>query len=201
MSTRARPVQGPLLALAFLLLPVLQGCATLQELVALRQVDFSLARVSGVALAGVEISRIQRFEDLGIADVARLTTALARQEAPLSMVVHVAARNPEGNRQARVTGLEWQLFLQDRETIAGGLPTSIAIPPGSTADIPLEMHLNLVDFFQGNARDLVNLALALAGQEAPATTLRLQAVPTVETPLGPLRYPEPITIARRTTGG
>ncbi|MEX2527343.1 MAG: LEA type 2 family protein [Gemmatimonadota bacterium] len=201
MPTRFRPVRSRFLALALIFVPGLQGCATLQELAALRQVEFSLDRVSGVALAGVEISRIRSFEELSLTDVARLTTALARQEAPLSMVIHVAARNPEGNRQARVTGLEWQLFLQDRETVSGGLPESIAIPTGSTGDIPLEIRLDLLDFFQGNARDLVNLALALGGQEAPATTLRLQAIPTVETPFGPLRYPEPITIARHSAGG
>lgn len=188
-----------LLVLSALLLGS-SGCATLQQMAALRQVDFSLDRVSALTLAGVDLSRVRSYDDLGVVDVARITAAVATRRLPLDFTLHVRADNPEGNGQARMTALDWTLFLQDRETVSGGLPSAVLIPAGGRAEIPLGIRLDLLEFFDGSGRDLVNLALSLAGQEAPPTTVRLQAVPTVDTPLGPIRYPAPITVAS-TVGG
>ncbi len=181
-------------------LPGLSGCATLQQMAALRQVDFSLDRVSGLSLAGVDLSRVQRYEDLGLLDVARITAALTARELPLGLTVHVRAANPQDNGQARMAALDWTLLLQGKETVSGGLPQAVVIPAGGTAEVPLAVSLDLLEFFQGSGRDLVNLALSLAGGDAPPTTVSLRAVPTIETPLGPIRYPQPITIASRTVG-
>jgi hypothetical protein len=192
-------------AAPFLLLGALlvgsSGCATLQQMAALRQVDFSLDRVSALTLAGVDLTRVRSYEELGVVDVARITAAVATRRLPLDFTLHVRADNPEGNGQARMTALDWTLFLQDRETVSGGLPSSVLIPAGGEADIPLGIRLDLLEFFDGSGRDLVNLALSLAGQESPPTTVRLQAIPTVDTPIGPIRYPGPITVASRTVGG
>jgi hypothetical protein len=58
-----------------------------------------------------------------------------------------------------------------------------------------------VDFFEGSAQDLVNLALSLTGQGGEPTEVSLRATPTVDTALGPIRYPRPITIVSREIGG
>jgi hypothetical protein len=187
--------------LAVGLLAALSGCATLREIAALRQVEFSLDRVSSLTLAGVDLDRVRRYEDLGLVEAARIASALASRELPLAFTLHVRADNPDGNARARLMALDWTLFLQDRETVSGGLPGSVVIPTGGTADVPLAIRLDLLEFFEGSGRDLVNLALTLAGEEAPPTSVRLRAVPTVETALGPIRYPQPITIVSREFGG
>lgn len=182
------------------LLPSLPTCATLQQMAALRDVGFSLDGLSGVALAGVDLTRVRSYDDLGFRDVARITAALTSRSLPLDLTLHVRADNPQGNGEARMVALDWTLLLQDRETVSGGLPQAVAIPDGGSADIPLAVRLDLLDFFEGSGRDLVNLVLGLAGAEAPSTSVRLRATPTIETPLGPIRYPRPITIASRTVG-
>lgn len=186
--------------LTLALLPFLSGCATLQQLAALRQVDFSLERITGATLAGVELSRIRGYEELGIGDAARIAAALSARSLPLAFTLHVAADNPETNGQARLEALDWTLFLQDRETVSGGLGAPVVIPAGARTDVPLGIRLDLLEFFEGSSRDLVDLALSLVGQEAPPTSVRLRAVPTIQTPLGSIRYPEPITIASATVG-
>lgn len=195
-SLRAKSIIVPL----FLLL-ILPGCATLQSVLALRQVDFSLDRVSGLRIAGVEMGRLQRYEDLSAVDVARLVQAVSLGELPLSFLLHVRADNPEGNPEARLLALDWTLFLQDRETVSGGLLEGVVIPASGSADVPLEVRLDLMEYFDGGVRDLVNLALSLAGQEGPPTHVRLMATPTVDTPLGPIRYPQPLTVVNREVGG
>jgi len=193
------PSHAGLIALAIVPL-LLTGCATLQGVLALRQVDFALDRVVDVRLAGVELDRIQRYEELGILDAVMILGAVSQGTLPLSFQLNVEANNPEGNPEARLLALDWTLLLQDRETVSGGVSQVVVIPPSGVAMIPLQVRVDLLEFFQGSARDLVNLALSLAGQDAPPTHVRLRATPTINTPIGPIRYPQPITIVSVTAG-
>jgi hypothetical protein len=185
-----------------LLLALLAGCATLQQLAALRQVDFALLGVRDGRLAGIELSGIRSYSDLSAADLARVALGLARKELPLDFRVEVQAENPADNKvTATMIKLAWSLLLDDKETIHGVLDSSIAIPPGQRVVIPLGMRLNLIEFFDGPAQSLVDLAAAIAGVRADPTKVTLRAVPTINTPFGPINYPTPITIVSRTVGG
>jgi hypothetical protein len=181
-------------AALFVFLP---GCATLQGILALREVEFVLDRVYEVRLAGVLLDRIDRPEAVSALDLARIVGAVAQGTLPLALRLDVGATNPEGNPEARLAALDWTLFVQDRETVRGGLPAPVRIPVAGRVTIPLDLQLDLLDFVEGNAQDLLNLVLSFAGQEVPPTELRLEAIPVVETSLGPIRYPRPIVI--RTT--
>jgi hypothetical protein len=80
----------------------------------------------------------------------------------------------------------WTLLLDDRETIDGVLDREIVLPPGEPQVVPLAMRLDLVEFFDGNASEMLNLALRFAGVDAEAASVKLRAEPTIETPLGPI---------------
>jgi hypothetical protein len=177
------------------------GCATLNQFAALQDVAFSLDGVSGVRLAGVDLDRVRSYEDLGFQDVARLVAAVSQNELPLDLTLHVGAENPHDNdTDARLTRMDWTLLLENRETLSGILEDEILLRPGVPQDIPVTVSLNLVDFFEGSAQDLFELGLSLAGQGGAAKEVALRFSPTVNTPLGPMTYPQPITI-RRTVGG
>jgi len=192
----ARPILAPA-ALA-----ALAGCATIRQLTALRRVDFSIAGVEDGRLAGVELRRIAAYDDLGPLDVGRIALAVTRRDVPLDFRVMVRADNPADNgTAATVVKLAWTLLLDDRETIHGVLDTGVTIPPGETATIPLPMRVNLREFFDGPARSLVDLAASVAGLGSRPTRIAVRAVPTIDTPLGPITYPSPITIVSRTVGG
>ncbi len=183
----------PPLLLAIALTATVYGCATLQELTALRNVDFSLAGATGSSLAGVPIESIRSYGDLSAIQVARLGAALARHELPLETVLQIRASNPADNVQARLVGLDWKLFLDDRETISGILDQEYVLPPGQPVDVPVTVRLDLLDFFDGQLQDVVGLALAVAGSGG-SHRVRLDATPSIQTRLGPIRYPEPIRI-------
>ncbi|MEX1055779.1 MAG: hypothetical protein WED81_07100, partial [Rhodothermales bacterium] len=175
---------------------------TLRELAALRFVEFSIDGLTDARLAGVQIQRLRSHRDLSAADVARIARAVASRKLPLQFRLHVGARNPEENGvQARLLRMDWTLLLEDRETIHGVLEENFVIPPGAVTDIPLNIELDLVDFFDRNLEDLVDLALSIAGGEGEATNVKLRARPTVDTPIGPIEYPQPITIVSRDFGG
>lgn len=180
---------------------LLAGCATLQQIAALRNVSFALAGVRDGRLAGVRLDRIASYRDLSTVEVGRIALALARDEVPLSFTVNVRAENPADNgAAATMVRLAWTLFVDDKETVHGVLDSSYVLPPGQPVTIPLLMSLDLSEFFGGSAESLIDLAAGLAGMRADPTRITLRAVPSIETPLGRMSYPSPITIVSQTVG-
>jgi hypothetical protein len=198
-----RPLRFSWLVLAALVLvgtTFLSGCQTLREVSNLRNVQFRIDRVNEARLAGVDLNRLDSFGDLSGADVARLGAAMSRGELPLSFTLHVEATNPEGNNvNARLTEMDWTLFLQDQETISGRFDREFVLTPGSPTDMPIDIKLDLVSFFDENLRGLVDLATAIGG-EGPPTNVELKVQPTIQTRLGPMRYPSPITVVSKDVG-
>ena len=188
------------------LLPVLlglslTGCATLQQMAALRSVDFSLDGVADVRLAGIDLSRIESYGDLGLTDMGRLALAVTRKDVPLDFQLLVGAENPSDNAAtARLVRMGWTLLLEDRETLSGVVEDEVLLPPGQPRTIPITISLNLVEFFEGSGQDLLELALSLAGEGGSPKSVALRATPVIDTPLGPIRYPQPITIASGQVG-
>jgi len=187
--------------LGIALLAGVAACATLQQLAALRNVDFSLDRVSELRLAGIDLARIRSFDDLSFIDAGRLALAVSQSELPLDFRLHLLAENPaENSTEARLVRMAWTLLLQDRETLSGVFEEEVLLPPGQPTDVPLAISLDLMEFFQGGARDLFELALSIADQGGAPKELALRATPTIQTPLGPISYPRPITILSRQVG-
>lgn len=201
---RTLPGRGPvprasrfLVPLACLALLVLPGCAALQQLAALRTVAFAFAGISDVRIAGIPIGPGASYSSLGLTDAARLGAAIVAQRVPLDMIAHVSAANPaENSVAARMVALDWRLFLDDRQALAGGLGSPVTIAPGRSADVPLTVRLDLLQLGSGGARDLFELALAISGRGALKQDLRLELLPTIETSIGPIRYPLPVVVRR-----
>jgi hypothetical protein len=196
MSRRAR------LGLACSLALSIVSCATLQQIAALRDVDFSVDRLSGVELAGVDLGRVRSYSQLSVTEVARLASAVSQRTLPLDFTLHLTALNPQENSvDARLVRMDWTLLLQDRETLAGTFADETILRRGQPTDVPIDMSVDLLDFFEGSARDLFDLAMSIADPTRPPTEVALRATPTVDTALGPIRYPRPITIVSREVGG
>ena len=175
------------------------SCATLSQVAALRQVEFAIDGTSGATLAGVPLAGKTSYASLGVTDVARLAGAVLLKRVPLAMTLHVGGTNPPTNTvTARLIQMDWTLFIDDRQTISGRLDREFSFPPGQTTDVPITLEVDLWEFFGGHAEDLFGLALGATGAGGRTMNLALKATPTIQTPIGPIRYPTPITIVQRT---
>lgn len=176
---------------------LLGGCASLPSSMDLSQVRFTLQRVSDVHVAGIDVSRVASVDDLNMFQVARATLAVSRGQLPLDLTVHIQSENPLANHiAARLVRMDWTLVLDGRDTISGTFDRPVEIAAGSEQEIPLRLSLNLVEYFnEKSAADLLDLALAFAGEGGGIPHgLALRVRPTVDTPLGPIRYGKPILI-------
>jgi hypothetical protein len=195
---RASRYLVPVTLLAVIALP---GCTALQQLAALRTVTFAFAGVSDVRIAGIRLGAGSSYSSLGLGDVARLGAAVVSNEVPLELVAHVSASNPPENTvTARMIDLGWTLFIDSRQALAGQLGGAVAIDPGKTTDVPLSVRVDLLKLGSGGARDLFDLGLAIAGYGPLQKDLRLELVPTIDTSLGPIRYPTPVVVSRAAAG-
>ncbi len=191
-----------MLLFAAALLVAVPACKTLRQLANLRAVDFRIENVTEAALGGIDLSRIRSYEDLDAGDAFRVAQMVARGSAPLEFTLHLGAENPaENDVTAQLVEMDWTLLLDDTETVSGTFDRNIVLTPGEERDIPIDIRLDLVAFFERSAGDLVELALAATGQGGEPTRIKLRARPTIDTPIGPIRYPEPITITVAEVGG
>ena len=190
--------RGLLLLTAGLLLWT--SCQTVREVTNLKDVRFRIDRVTDARLAGIRLSGMETYEDFGAADVARLTASLAQGELPFSFTLFVEAENPASNSvDARLTEMDWTLLLDDQETVSGIVDREVRLAPGTPTDVPVDIELNLVRFFDENLPQLASLAAAVSG-DGPPKNVKLRVQPTVKTALGPMKYPSAITVVSEEVG-
>ncbi|MEM6785023.1 MAG: hypothetical protein AAF624_14985 [Bacteroidota bacterium] len=153
-------------------------------------------------MGGIPLSSLQNYGDLNPIQVVQLGAAVTRGELPLEFTLMVDATNPESNATAaRLVNFDWTLFLDGSETVSGTYNNETLLPPGQTVGIPLDIRLDLIQFFGNSLPDLFDLALAVADLGGSSKEVRLQATPSVNTSLGPIRYPGAITIVKADVGG
>lgn len=180
----------------------MSGCQTLREITALQNVEFAFDQVTDVRLADVSLDGVRSYQDLGVGGTATILSAWASGRLPLSLQVDVRAENPEENAvTARLAQLDWALLLEDRETVSGTVGEEFVLPPGQPTTIPVRAELDLLEFFEGSGPDLVELVLALSGNGGAPKQVAVRIQPTIQTALGPMRYPRPITVVNQRVGG
>lgn len=180
---------------AILLVSSVVGCASARQLTALQQVEFRFDRISDAQIAGVRLGSIRSADDVSAIDLGRLTLAVASRDVPLDLTVHVSGRNPAGNDvTARMIALDWTYLVDEREAVSGRLTEPYDFPPGQSTDVPLVVTFDMFDFFGGAGKDLLDTALALAGQRSSNHSVTLRLTPSIDTPAGRIQYPVPITL-------
>lgn len=182
---------APLAGIAILV----SSCATLEGLRAVPDLEVELERVADVHLAGIPVDRVRTYRDLSPGDAVRIVDAFREGVVPLDMVVLLSVHNPSTSA-ARIDLLtfDWTLFLDRRETISGVYTHPESIPPGRIQNVGLDVELDLARFFDGDASALLDLAARAAGVGGREPEIGLVLRPTVETPLGTIRYPREIVV-------
>jgi hypothetical protein len=122
--------------------------------------------------------------------------AVARKDLPLEFRLDVRGRTLANSVTATMVRLAWSLHLNDKETISG-TDTTLAFP-GSRP--PSAQMRPTGPVFRGPAKAWWTLP-PVAGLSSDPTRIWLRGVPTIDTPLGRISYPTPITIVSRTVGG
>jgi hypothetical protein len=181
---------------------LLTSCSVYETIVNLSRLKFKLGEVNNFRISGINLSNKKSFQDFDPLELLNLTQAISSGKLPASFTLNVEAKNPNdgtggySKTDATLKSFPWKLNIDQTETISGNIGSPVSVPgTGEITNIPLGMNIDLIRFF-GNSglENLVNLALALGGQEGSASRLTLFATPTVSSPLGDIKYPGELKI-------
>ena len=127
------------------------GCTSSRELKNLQKCDFAFVNVSDFEYAGVRFNDIRSINDIGAENVTRIIAAAVSQKSKTSFNINVRVTNPTASR-ASVDGMNWILFMDDEQLLAGNLPQPFAVEPHSSAIMAL--RASLVPSIRGKAAPL-----------------------------------------------
>jgi hypothetical protein len=187
--------------LAVLFTTLLASCGVYNSLMNLSKLKFKLGNVNNFKVAGILIDNKTKLSDFGTMDIVNLTSRVMSGDFPVSFTVNVLAQNPNSSSESNISDISlesfpWTLYINDKKTISGNISNPVKVPAvENTTAIPLEMSLDLKDFFAGDGlNELINLALNLGGAKGSPSNLKIIAEPVLGTSLGNMSYPNPITI-------
>lgn len=187
--------------LAVLFTTLLASCGVYNSLMNLSKLKFKLGNVNNFKVAGILIDNKTKLSDFGTMDIVNLTSRVMSGDFPVSFTVNVLAQNPNNSSESNISDISlesfpWTLYINDKKTISGNISNPVKVPAvENTTAIPLEMSLDLKDFFAGDGlNELINLALNLGGAKGSPSNLKIIAEPVLGTSLGNMSYPNPITI-------
>lgn len=184
---------------------VATGCSILKTISNISRLKFKLENVNDFKAAGITINNKSSLKDFNTVDVVKLTASVAKGELPITFVLNVEAKNPNDGSggypatDISIKAFPWKLYVDEKETIAGNISSPVTIPgKGQSKIIPLEIKFDLFYFFKDKGfESLMNLALNLGGAKGSASQLKLVAEPVLGTPIGDIKYPDPITIVSK----
>jgi hypothetical protein len=185
---------------------LLTSCSVYQTMVNLSRLKFKLGNVNNLTLSGINISNKKSISDFNAVELLKLTSVITSGNLPASFTLNVEAKNPNDGSggypktDATLKSFPWKLEIDNVETISGNIGIPVSVPgTGDVTNIPLTMNLDLIEFLGNRGLDnLVNLALALGGQQGSSSKLTLYATPTVSSPLGDIKYPGELKIVDQT---
>lgn len=198
-------VSGLLLSVFVISCAELRDVFLQQSVNTLAKCQFRLVSVEKFSLAGVPLGGFSSLSQMSFQQGLNLTRAFAQGNFPAAFTLNLGVQNPNdgNNGLAKAAGVlsafPWSLYIDEKPTVRGAIAKSFALPSGPEETvIPLDLNLNLAEFFKDQGyKNVINLALALGGVNSSPSRLRLRAQPTIDTPLGPIQYPNEIDIVDR----
>jgi hypothetical protein len=194
-----------IILLSIALLLTTSSCSMYETMVNLSRLKFKLGDVVNFTVGGINITNKRSVSDFSSVEVLKLTSALTSGKLPASFTLNVEAKNPNDGSggypktDATLKAFPWRLEIDEVETISGNIGAPVSVPgTGEVTNIPLTMNIDLIEFFGNKGYDnLLNLALALGGQQGSSSKLSLYATPTVSSPLGDIKYPGELKIVEQ----
>lgn len=134
------------------------GCG-LAQLINLINCKFSLANVSDITWAGINISNIKSVSDFQWSDLQKAYQAIKNKDFKIGCNLNVNAKN-ETTKPAKLCAYDYDLYLEG-SSIAQGSSTAqtTLINPQSTTLIRVPLSMDLVKIFtNGDTKNIINFA-------------------------------------------
>jgi len=136
----------------------LGGCG-LAQMINLINCKFSLANITDITWAGINLSNVKSVSDLQWSDLQKAGKAILNKDFKIGCNINVNAKNETG-MPAKLCAYDYELFLEESPVAKGSsaLKTTIINPKTTTlVKVPLSMDL-LAIFRNGDTKNVINFA-------------------------------------------
>jgi len=181
------------IAVAFVAIMIFGAACSLTQLINLVNCKFSLANVSNITWAGINLSNIKSVSDLSFANLQKAATAIKNRDFGVSADVNVNVKN-ETTQPAKLFAFDYELLLENAPLVSGSCKDrTYTINGGTTSVVPVPVKADLVSIIKnGEVGNIVNFARNLSdygnGKESnvkvkltpyAGTTERSMKMPTI----------------------
>jgi len=188
--------------ISVLLMFTITSCSIYETITNLSRLQFKLGGVNNFNVNGIDISNKSKLSDFSPLEIINLSSIVTSGTLPISFTLNVEAKNPNdgtggySKTDANLKSFPWHLQIDSKETISGNIASPVTVPgTGEISTIPIQINLDLMQFIESQGYEsLLNLVLALGGQQGSAARLTMFADPTVSTVLGDINYPGELKI-------
>lgn len=166
---------------AVLLSTLFAGCAGLAQIANLINCKFSMANISDITWAGINLSNIRSVSDLSLTMLQKAATAIKNKDFGVSANLNVDVKN-ETAKPAKVFAFDYELMLENSPLASGkNSNISYAINPNSTTRVPVPIKADLVQIIKnGQVGDVVNFARNLTDYgNGEASNVKIKLTPYV----------------------
>lgn len=163
----------------------LGGCG-LAQLINLINCKFSLANISDISWAGINLSNIKNVSDLQWSDLQKAIQAIKNKDFRIGCNVNVNAKN-ETEKPAKLCAYDYDLFLEGSSIAQGSSTTNTTmIYPHSTTLIHVPLSMDLVSIFKnGDTKNVINLARNLMDYgNGKESNVKVKFTPYINSPNG-----------------
>jgi len=163
--------------------------------------EFRLVSAENILVAGIQVDAYTSLKDVGVADFAMIMGALTQPELPLSLILNIEVKNPNP-APAGINGIEYIIFIDDIQIVAGSFMQPITVPPSSSAVISVPLNTDLKQALKGKSMDAIfNFGFNLAGVSHVPTRFKVKLKPSILVGTSMLSYPGYITVKTEFSNG
>lgn len=175
----------------------LSSCTQLRQFAALTKCEFRTTTMEKTTLAGIDVQGVKSLKEIKLTEAAKLTTAVAKKNVPLSFTLNIEAKNPNSSKAA-INKIEWIALIDDQQLTTGVVNKRVEIEANSgVATIPININANLSEVFSGETgKSVLNFGFNLVGAGDEPSRVTLKIKPTILIGSYPLSYPGYITLSK-----
>ncbi|GAB4010547.1 hypothetical protein EXU85_07495 [Spirosoma sp. KCTC 42546] len=163
---------------------------------------YTIASADSIYLAGIDVRKLRKVEDINPAQYPRLATGLLTRNVPLDARLNIDITNPT-NKVAGINQLEYKILLAGQELFNGFLNQRIEVQPGGgRTRVPVRLNTNAYQLLtDSKTRDaftqLVQNLSGASGTQPSKLTIKIK--PTLDLLGKQVNYPGYITIDQDVT--
>ena len=181
----------------------LSSCSLFKPGLNVVPLQFKLHSADSIILGGIDISKIEKLEELTDENIKNLYRVVYNEKLPLSFNLKVAVKNPNKNGDElgkaidiTLSSFPFNLYVVEKPTQSYNIKKSILVKANKDETIiNIPISVDLWEFYKGNNfNNTVEPVIKYGGINGLISKIRLLAKPTIETEVGSMEYEKEISV-------